>query len=132
MGDLIKMPEDASWNATTGTFDQLGTKAAEINPQQVAELIADRLGASELAPDQKAKVLTALDSGAVYLHQPDPTNRRSQPVNSIAKEWASLGITLKQAEVTIDRSIDYARRQGQMDFEQEPKLARDAGGDLGL
>lgn len=113
MGDLIELPEGADWNRSTGTFDKLGSKTAEVDPQQFADLIQERFGASELTPDQKAKALTTLDNAAVYLHQADPTNRldRSPTINSIAAEWATLGITMKQAKFMIDRTIDHTGRQ---------------------
>jgi hypothetical protein len=121
MGDLIELPEGAGWNPTTGTFDKLGSKTAEADPQQFADLIQERFGASELTPDQKAKALTMLDNGVVYLHGVDPTNRldRSPAINSIAAEWATLGITMKQAEFMIDSTIDHTGRQHQIEFGQE-------------
>ena len=116
MGELIELPEDASWNPATGTFDRPGIKAAEVNAEQFAEMIADRFGASQLTTDQKSKAMTMLDNAAVYLHGVDPTNRldRSPTVNMIAEEWASLGISKTQGEFMIDRTINHIGRQTEL------------------
>ena len=112
MGELIELPEDASWNATTGAFDKAGTKAAEVSPEQFEELIAARFGASQLTPDQKEKALGMLDNAAVYLHEADPSGRLDRPptMNSIASEWANLGIGKRQAEFMIETSLEHVAR----------------------
>ena len=113
MGDLIELPQDASWNATTGTFGKAGTSAAEVSPEQFEELIAARFGASQLTPDQKEKALGMLDNAAVYLHEADPNGRldRSPTMNSIASEWADLGINTRQAEFMIGTSLEHIARE---------------------
>lgn len=118
MGDLIELPEDASWNATTGTFDKGGTKAAEVSPEQFEELITARFEASELSPDKKEKALGMLDNAAVYLHEADPADRldRSPTVNSIASEWANLGINNRQAEFMIETSLEHTAQQQELVF----------------
>ena len=128
MGELIELPEDASWNATTGTFDKAGTRAAEVSPEQFEELIAERFGASQLTPDQKEKALGMLDNAAVYLHEADPNGRldRSPTVNSIASEWADLGINKRQAEFMIETSIEHTEAQHELMFgmDREEAIAR--------
>ena len=112
MGELIELPEDASWNATTGTFDKAGTRATEVGPEQFEELIAARFGASQLTPDQKEKAMGMLDNAAVYLHEVDPRGRldRSPTMNSIASEWANLGLDKRQAEFMIETSLEHIAR----------------------
>ena len=112
MGDLIELSQDASWNATTGTFDKAGTSAAEVSPEQFEELIAARFGASQLTPDQKEKAMGMLDNAVVYLHEVDPRGRldRSPTMNSIASEWANLGLDKRQAEFMIETSLEHIAR----------------------
>ncbi len=92
------------WSPVTGTFAD-PDRAAELNAEGFAELIARGLADNDVGLLDRQAVIDILGNASIYLHGAETANRPPPTIASISSEWASLRLSEADATLMLDRAV---------------------------